>query len=711
MLKSDIFKDNKIKHSIAAALFALLAAIAVTFGPAPVYAGDESVAIDEINFPDGTFRTYVSTNFDSNNDNILSEDEIQQITEIDVSGQSVTSLTGIEHFFALEDLDCGVNAGITELDVSSNTALIHLICRMTSITKLDVGSNTLLEDLQCDNTQIADLDVTNNHALEQLSCYATNIASLDVTNNTALRLFTFSDTRIASIDLTRNTALEQLICDKTPIKTLDLSQNRALKQLQCADTQITSLNVSNNTALQRIYCKNTDISGLDVTKNTNLEILSCDNTKLAWLDIGTAVNLYYILLPNTVSIDLSLTDSSFNIEEIFPGITVSHMTITSGAELDGNMVKGEFGVPIVYEYDCGTSLSGQSQKLNVTLNLSPKAQDSTITIGDLDRTYNGEAVSLTEGTDYTITGSDGTITFTYYQQDTDGNWTALSTAPVEAGNYKVTITAAETDQFSGISGTKEFTIKKALNSWINDLSISGWTYGDTANAPDACARFGEVTYTYSGLENGIYTNEVPTTAGTWYVRASVPDTQNYTELQTVRAFTIAKAVPAYTIPEHLTSIQGQTLKDVPLPAGFSWEDAAQSVGNTGINTFSAVYTPTDMNNYLTVNNIILSIRVTKPENTTNGNLPSVSAPTSAPAPASASAPASDLAPVADSRHTSDRSPKTGDSSNTGVWLLILLLSASLSAFITYRACHWQPLRMHGGRKEAFHSYIMNETLE
>jgi hypothetical protein len=47
--------------------------------------GNQFVAINETNFPDDTFRKYVSDEFDTDGDGVLSTDEIAAVTYIDVS--------------------------------------------------------------------------------------------------------------------------------------------------------------------------------------------------------------------------------------------------------------------------------------------------------------------------------------------------------------------------------------------------------------------------------------------------------------------------------------------------------------------------------------------------------------------------------------------------------------------------------------------------
>lgn len=108
-----------------ALLLALLAA-AVLAPVAAMAEGTWDVEIDENNFPDAKFRDYVQSELASGR-NFLTKDEIASVTTIDVCVQDISDLTGIEHFTALEELDCSYN-NLTSLDVSQNTELGSLDC-------------------------------------------------------------------------------------------------------------------------------------------------------------------------------------------------------------------------------------------------------------------------------------------------------------------------------------------------------------------------------------------------------------------------------------------------------------------------------------------------------------------------------------------------------------------------------------------------------
>ena len=473
-----------------------------------------NIDINETNFPDKEFRDWIKANITGADDDVLTPDEISKVTRISVSNiGEIKSLKGIEHFTALQYLYCSFT-GITTLDVSNNKQLTQLSCGSTGITTLDVSNNKQLTQLFCSRTSITTLNVRNNEQLTQLSCPNTSIATLDVRNNKQLTY---------------------LSCYNTGITELDVSNNELLTQLYCYNTGITTLDVRNNEKLIQLHCNNTGITTLDVSNNKQLTELYCHSTPLAFLNLGSlnVSNIYTI--PSSTIASLTVTSSSFDITQAFAGIDTAKISNVQGAELDGNTVKGyAVGTPITYTYDCGTN-KGNPVNLNVTLNLSKTVSTIAIT-GSLDTTYNGKPM---EKPMVSKTGSTGDVTFTYQVKNGD-TWEDYNNIPINVGTYQVQAHLAG-DGFNSEAKSEytEFTIEKATNTWTSQPYLSGWTYGQPANTPTAGAQFGNVSYSYSDTENGAYTSDVPANAGTWYVKASVEGTENYTDLEAYLPFTIA----------------------------------------------------------------------------------------------------------------------------------------------------------------------------
>ena len=107
---------------------------------------------------------------------------------------------------------------------------------------------------------------------------------------------------------------------------------------------------------------------------------------------------------------------------------------------------------------------------------------------------------------------------------------------IDAGDYIVTLTLRDASNYrwgtaNAAVATVTFRITQAQNVFIKDPVIDGWTYGGTPNAPGgAQALFGNdsIVYLYASSEDGAYAAAVPENAGTYWVKAFVAETANYT---------------------------------------------------------------------------------------------------------------------------------------------------------------------------------------
>lgn len=257
-------------------------------GPDPEPSGD-GVAINETNFPDANFRSWLLAR-DYGQDGLLTKEETDTITRIDVSWTQIQSLQGIDFFTALTYLNCYYDYNITSLDVSKNTALTHLDCsEMYYLTSLDVSKNTALTYLNCSTNKLTSIDLSKNTALTELNLYNNKLTSLDVSKNTALTKLNCSSNNLTSLDVSQNTALETLICGGGNLTSLNVSGCTALTHLDCSYNywQLTSLDVSGCTALTYLDCSTNRLTSLDVSKNTALTELNCSgNVQLTSLNVS-----------------------------------------------------------------------------------------------------------------------------------------------------------------------------------------------------------------------------------------------------------------------------------------------------------------------------------------------------------------------------------------------------------------------------------------
>ena len=261
------------------------------------------VEINETNFPDAKFRSFVKENLDKNKDDILDAMEIAAVKMIEANKMGIKSLEGVGFFTALETLKCWDNE-LTGLDLSKNTALKNLQCSNSKLQSLDLRQNTNLTQLYCGSNKLTELDVSKNAKLEMLDCESDSLLSsmrlteLDVSQNTALKELNCYGVKMQKLNVSGCTALEKLDCGGNQLTALDVSQNTKLTFLDCASNQLTALDVSKNPELKDLYCRNNFLAELDVSKNLELKSISCGKNGLTSLDLDKNKEITYVNLDN-----------------------------------------------------------------------------------------------------------------------------------------------------------------------------------------------------------------------------------------------------------------------------------------------------------------------------------------------------------------------------------------------------------------------------
>ena len=309
--------------------------------PASEY-GDNSIVIDETNFPDANFRNYLLQQ-SYGSDGKITEEEIAEINRINVWRCNITSLKGIEYFVALQRLFCGNNQ-LTTLDVSNNTALVVLNCSNNLLTTLDLSNNNALTNLDCNdnqlttldisknralltlhsyNNQLTTLDVSNNTELALLECYGNQLSTLDVSNNTALTYLDCSDNQLTELTLTRNTELQVLGCSRNRLPTLAINLNKDLRGLWADDNYlIGTLGMPMHEKMTSLILSNNGMERLNILPTEALTDLWVDHNELTTLNLGTTTGMKTInlsdnqlrsLVINSVAgMDMYMADFSHN---------------------------------------------------------------------------------------------------------------------------------------------------------------------------------------------------------------------------------------------------------------------------------------------------------------------------------------------------------------------------------------------------------------
>ncbi len=170
------------------------------------------VAINETNFPDANFRSYILKYMDISEDGALQDSEIDEASQ----GQHVfvnhgiASLKGIEFFPSLVRLVCDDNQ-ITSLDVSKNLNLDTLECQYNGMTSLNLGKNSKLDRILCNDNRLTTLNISGCPALEYLECTANQLSSLDLSNNPKLYGLDCHVNNITVLDVSKVPTLCKLV--------------------------------------------------------------------------------------------------------------------------------------------------------------------------------------------------------------------------------------------------------------------------------------------------------------------------------------------------------------------------------------------------------------------------------------------------------------------------------------------------------------------
>lgn len=206
-----------------------------------------------------------------------------------------------------------------------------------------------------------------------------------------------------------------------------------------------------------------------------------------------------------------------------------------------------------------TLLEDQSSR-EISTDFEIKKAPVTLTVFLDDFTYGEQPAIKLQGAP-----SDSKVVYQYKDKDEDDSTYAGITEEglkkLSAGEYTLKAVVEETANYEGDSDTCIFKVKKASTTNSDSkVSISGWTYGGyngVENTPSIDSSLNPenqtVQYTYytdgacstqTSTKNGAETEGgVPKNAGTYYVKAQIPESANYNAGTATGTFEI-KPLPA-----------------------------------------------------------------------------------------------------------------------------------------------------------------------
>lgn len=283
--------------------------------------GSGEAHLNARNFPDTTFRGYLEENFDTDQDGVLSQAELDAVTEIYVNDMGLRTLKGLAFFPNLAKLECYGNY-LTALDVSQNPELTYLNIGAdiynedeqqwyhywNDLTTLDVSHNEKLQMLVCAHNYLRSLDLSHNSQLGNVSCFDNDLTSLILPQSETLHTLTCSQNKLTSLDVSALPHLKCLRCTDNQLQGLSLSQNPELVLLECGGNPLSSLSLVNNSMLEDLRLYHTQISSLDLSNLSQLTFLACwGNPNLSLLDVSHCPNLCALDVPGNgfSSLDVS----------------------------------------------------------------------------------------------------------------------------------------------------------------------------------------------------------------------------------------------------------------------------------------------------------------------------------------------------------------------------------------------------------------------
>ncbi len=262
-------------------------------------------------FPDDKFRAYMSSKYPKM---YLTLSDTQALTDLNVSGKSISSMKGLHYLKSVKTLNCS-NNNITELDLSKNSALTSVNCSYNQLTSLEVigkpnlttlicNNNYGLTELDCQGNALTSLNINSCSNLEKIVCYGNKFTSLNLSNRSKLKtldcrnnsqlttLNCYSDvltsllvagcSKLATINCSGN-KFTNLTCSSLPnLTTLNCSDNKQLTTLNCSKNALTSLNISGCTELKKLYCYQNNFEMLEVAGFKKLTTLECNDNSQLW---------------------------------------------------------------------------------------------------------------------------------------------------------------------------------------------------------------------------------------------------------------------------------------------------------------------------------------------------------------------------------------------------------------------------------------------
>jgi Leucine-rich repeat (LRR) protein len=326
----------------------------------------------EASINDTNFQTALLAipGLDANSDGAIQCSEAAAWTgEIDVSGKSISSLTGIEGFTNITKLNCSNNQ-LTSIDLTANTALKRIECNNNLLTELNVTGLTSLDSLYMNSNKFIKVNLSTNTALVYLRTEGNSLTGLELTNNTNLKYINCSNNALQYLNLkngnntivsyfdartnSKLTCIEvdnvsysttnwtnkdagasyNTICPACEVTIPDANFKAALLnisgldingdgKIQCYEAaaingslDVSSRSISDLTGIEaftnitELYCGENSLTSINLTSNTALTKIYCSVNQLTTLNVSANKALTELFCGNNLLSDINVSGLS-----------------------------------------------------------------------------------------------------------------------------------------------------------------------------------------------------------------------------------------------------------------------------------------------------------------------------------------------------------------------------------------------------------------
>ncbi|NAS30931.1 T9SS type A sorting domain-containing protein [Flavobacteriaceae bacterium R38] len=252
----------------------------------------QNFQIKDVNFENALIRQGYDV---GNPDGFLERGSLNQVYYLDISGEQIEDLSGIEAFVNLE----------------------VLIADNNDLRSLDLSLNTNLKEISVYNNRLRSIDVSNNTRLEKLNVYKNRLTELNLYNNRNLTYLASADNNLTELDLVNNRQLEKVYCQNNQLTNFDVSNFPVLEIVNAEYNNLTSLNVDNSQNLVQLNASNNNLDALNLSTNVNLQQVNILYNSVLDLDLSNNNNLTVVMVAYNSLEALNIRNGNNNNIQLF----------------------------------------------------------------------------------------------------------------------------------------------------------------------------------------------------------------------------------------------------------------------------------------------------------------------------------------------------------------------------------------------------------